>query len=67
MNKYSISKDAISDLEQIADYFAQFSIEAGEKFIKKFNEKCKNLVTFPNMGKNYDEIMPNLKGIVLNN
>jgi toxin ParE1/3/4 len=67
VSKYSISKDAISDLDQISDYFAEVSIEAGERFIKKFNDKCRNLVRFPNMGKNYDEIIPNLKGIILDN
>jgi len=67
VNKYSISKEAISDLEKISDYLAEVSISTGERFIQKFTDKCKNLVKFPNMGKNYHQIMPNLKGIVLDN
>ncbi|MDB9518714.1 type II toxin-antitoxin system RelE/ParE family toxin [Roseofilum reptotaenium CS-1145] len=67
MKRYSISQEAIQDLDEISDYLASFSIEAGEQFIQKFTEKCRHLVRFPNMGKNYPEIMPNLKGLILDN
>ncbi|MDJ1170675.1 type II toxin-antitoxin system RelE/ParE family toxin [Roseofilum sp. BLCC_M154] len=65
MKRYSISQEAIKDLDEISDYLANFSIEAGERFIQKFTDKCRKLVTFPNMGKNYQEIMPNLKGMIV--
>ncbi|GBF79548.1 type II toxin-antitoxin system RelE/ParE family toxin [Aphanothece sacrum] len=67
MAKYSISEEAIRDLDEISDYFALQSLEAGESFIRRFADKCRNLVNFPNMGRSYTEIMPNLRGIPLDN
>lgn len=67
MNKYSISSEALRDLDEISDYLAQFSIDAAEGFIQKFSNKCQNLARFPNMGKSYDKIIPGLKGVVLGN
>ncbi len=65
MANYSISEEAIRDLDEISDYFASRSIEAGERFVKRFADKCKNLVKFPNIGRIYTEILPNLRGIPL--
>ena len=65
MNKYSLSPAAIRDLDEISDYFSNFSLEAGERFIKRFDDKCKNLINFPKMGRSYGQIMPNLRGVPL--
>jgi toxin ParE1/3/4 len=67
MSKYSLSQEAIYDLEEISSYFAKVSIEAGEGFVKRFADKCRNLIKFPSMGRSYAEIMPNLRGVPLDN
>jgi hypothetical protein len=37
----------------ISSYFAQQNIEAGERVLALFTEKCTRLIGFPNMGKSY--------------
>jgi toxin ParE1/3/4 len=63
VNKYSLSEEAVRDLDEISSYFAKVSIEAGERFVKRFADKCRTLIQFPQMGRTYFEIMPNLRGI----
>ena len=65
MARYLINVLATQDLNDIANYFATYNVEAGEKFFQSFNQKCKQLVSFPDSGKSYEEIYPNLKGILL--
>ncbi len=65
MNKYSLSQAAIRDINEIYDYFSNFSLEAGEHFVKRFDDKYRNLINFPNMGRSYAQIMSNLKGVLL--
>jgi toxin ParE1/3/4 len=65
MARYLINVLATQDLNDIADYFATYNVRAGEKFFQSFNQKCQQLVSFPNSGKRYEEISSNLKGISL--
>lgn len=65
MKRYIISQPAIRDLEEIVDYFSTRNIEAGEKFILKFEKKCKYIADFPNIGRSYDDIKPSLRGLPL--
>lgn len=65
MNRYVINILASYDLNEIAEYFSQKNLEAGEKFFQEFNRKCKQLVSFPNSGKSYSEINPDLRGLSL--
>jgi toxin ParE1/3/4 len=65
MSRYVINVLATKDLDEIADYFAENSIEAGERFFKSFSHKCQQLVAFPNSGKNYGAIRPGLRGLSL--
>ncbi|MGL5065891.1 MAG: type II toxin-antitoxin system RelE/ParE family toxin [Microcoleus sp.] len=65
MNRYLISQAASQDLQAILDYFLTRSIDAGDRFVREFNRKCKNLTSFPNMGRIYPEIAPELRGILL--
>ncbi|MEJ1931353.1 type II toxin-antitoxin system RelE/ParE family toxin [Nostoc sp. NIES-2111] len=46
MNRYVINILASQDLNEIADYLAQNSLEAGEQFFQEFNRKCQQLVRF---------------------
>jgi toxin ParE1/3/4 len=67
MNRYVITREASQDLQAIVDYFLERNIEAGEKFVEEFNRKCERLLQFPNMGKSYDDIRPNLRGALVRN
>jgi len=65
MNRYVINILASQDLNEIADYFAENSPEAGDRFFRAFNRKCQQLVAFPSSGKSYAPIHPNLRGLSL--
>ena len=65
MSRYAINVLASQDLNEIADYFAENSVEAGERFFQAFNRKCQQLVAFPNSGRSYAAIRPGLRGLPL--
>ncbi|MBO3462011.1 type II toxin-antitoxin system RelE/ParE family toxin [Aetokthonos hydrillicola Thurmond2011] len=65
MSNYIISPSASRDLNQIADYFLDVNLEAGEKLFREFNKKCHNLAKFPNMGRSYAHIRADLRGLPL--
>lgn len=65
MSQNFISSEALADLDEIFDYFAARSVEAGEKFASEFKKKCQYLTQFPNIGRSYAELKPNLRGIPL--
>lgn len=65
MSQYIISPSASRDLNEIADYFLTLNLETGEKLFREFNKKCQNLASFPSMGRNYAQINPKVRGILL--
>jgi toxin ParE1/3/4 len=65
MRRYEISRTASYDLEEIVDYLSDRGFDAGEQFLKKFTQKCRYLVSFPWIGKSYDDLDPGLRGILL--
>ncbi|MGK7927096.1 MAG: type II toxin-antitoxin system RelE/ParE family toxin [Spirulina sp.] len=65
MKQYIISPPAIQDLQAIVDYFSTTSVEAGERFIGKFEAWCQKLRTFPTIGKRYDGLRVGLRGVVI--
>jgi toxin ParE1/3/4 len=64
--RYVINILATQDLREIANYFTNHNIEAGEQFFRKFDYRCEQLISFPNIGKSYAEIRSDLRGISLN-
>ena len=64
-SRYFINVLATEDLKGIASYFATNNVEAGEQFFNKFDRRCGQLINFPNMGRSYAEIRPNLRGLLL--
>lgn len=65
MSRCLIAPKASQDLNDISDYFVERNIEAGERLLKEFTEKCQNLMRFPKMGKSYERILKELRGIPL--
>ena len=65
MSRYIISPSAIRDLEDIIDYLSEQSIDVGERFLAEFDQKCRNLVQFPNIGRSYDDLLLGMRGILL--
>jgi toxin ParE1/3/4 len=65
MSNLIISPSASRDLNQIADYFLEVNLEAGENLFQEFNKKCQKLAIFPNMGRSYSQIRDDLRGLPL--
>jgi toxin ParE1/3/4 len=65
MSRCRLSPQALQDLDQISSYFAKENVEAGERLLNLFTEKCTRLMSFPNMGKSYDYLDTGVRGIPL--
>jgi toxin ParE1/3/4 len=65
VSEYIISRPAIRDLESISSYFADVQVEAGEKFLQGFSKRCKQLASFPKIGRSYDDLQVGLRGLPL--
>ena len=63
--EYFIAKEASLDLDEIVDYFLVRNINAGERFIREFNQKCQNIAQFPNIGRSYAKFDPRVRGVPL--
>jgi toxin ParE1/3/4 len=67
-DRFRLTKPAIKDIEEIADYIAQQSgLEQSENFLSKLESKFSKLVTFPLLGRKRDEILTNIRTIPLDN
>lgn len=65
MSRYIISLPASRDLQTIADYFALENVDVGERLLEALNQKCQQLVSFPNLGRQYGDLRPGLRGLPL--
>ena len=65
MSDFIIAPSASRDLNQISEYFLSRNLEAGEKLLQEFKKKCKYLVSFPNIGKSYDDLKIGLQSLSL--
>ncbi len=61
MSKVIISSLAESDLENIWDYFSEYSIESAKQIIKEFGQKFDLLSENPKIGRSHDEFIVNLR------
>ena len=59
MKNLIITLPACRDLEAISDYFLASSVEAGDRFVKAFEQKCQHLARFPYIGKSYPQLKLN--------
>jgi toxin ParE1/3/4 len=65
MSRCILSPTATQDLDAISDYFCDRNVSAGEKLFEQFVGKCENLTKFPALGRSYEYIRPNMRGIPL--
>jgi toxin ParE1/3/4 len=67
-DRFRLTKPAIQDIGEIADYIAQQSgLEQSEKFLTKLGSKFSKIVNFPLLGRKRDEIVTNIRIIPLDN
>ncbi len=67
-DRFRLTKPAIQDIEEIADYIAQQSgLEQSERFLSKLESKFSKIVTFPLLGRKRDEILLDIRTIPLDN
>lgn len=65
MSSYSFSDEAVQDLDNICEYIAQSNAGAASQLFDAIRQKCKLVAGFPNMGKSYEKLSPNLRGFVV--
>jgi toxin ParE1/3/4 len=65
MSSYSFSDTAIRDLDRICNYIAVENSKAASQLFDKIRQKCKLVASFPNMGKSYSRLQPNLGGFIV--
>ena len=65
MNSYRFSDEAVRDLNEICEYIARNSPKAASDLFDAVRQKCKLVAGFPNMGKRYETLAPNLRGFMV--
>ena len=65
MSSYSFSDEAVKDINNICDYVARQNSQAASQLFDAIRKKCNLVAGFPNMGKSYNRIAPNLRGFVV--
>lgn len=65
--RYTLSTQARQDLKDIKDYIAQDSLDRAEQFVKAIAKRLQSLANFPSMGRRYEAIAPNLRGLPIGN
>jgi toxin ParE1/3/4 len=65
MSSYSFSDTAIRDLDEICNYIAIKNSKVASQLFDRIRQKCKLVANFPNMGKSYSKLEPNLRGFIV--
>jgi toxin ParE1/3/4 len=65
MSTYSFSDETIQDLDVICEYITHRNPKAASKLFDDIRQKCKLVADFPNMGKSYGRLAPNLRGFIV--
>lgn len=67
MAKYHLTNKAVEDLTNIWNYtFDEWSEQQADKYYQTLIDSCKEIAANPDLGKNYDGIIPNLFGLRAN-
>jgi len=66
MSNHSLTEQEIEDINEICDYLLNFNLDSATEFLSLIENKCQFLAEFPNMGRSYAELLPELRGISVN-
>ncbi len=62
---FILAPSATRDLDRLSQYFLETNVEAGERLFKALNQKFYNLTKFPNLGKLYSHLNPEIRGLLV--
>ena len=62
---FILAPSSTRDLDRLSQYFLETNVEAGERLFKALNQKFYNLTQFPNLGKPYPHLNPNIRGLIV--
>jgi toxin ParE1/3/4 len=62
---FILAPSSTRDLDRLSQYFFATNIEAGERLFKVLNQQFYNLAKFPNIGKPYPHLNPNIRGLII--
>ncbi len=65
MISYSFSDEALNYINNICEYVARQNSQAASQLFDAIRNKCNLVAGFPNMGKSYSRLAPNLRGFVV--
>ena len=61
-----ITKPALSDIKNIADYLAEQSgLARSDRFLAELNDRLTKISEFPNIGRKRDEVFPNSRSLAV--
>ncbi|MBC6421702.1 MAG: type II toxin-antitoxin system RelE/ParE family toxin [Hormoscilla sp. SP5CHS1] len=63
MSTHKLTDEALQDLDEIFNYLSGYSLDAVDRFLDALEKKYQNLVNFLQMGKSYEELAPQLRGV----
>jgi toxin ParE1/3/4 len=63
--EYGFSQDAIDDLNEICEYLGGYSVKAASQLFDRIRQKAKITASFPNSGKSYGDLIPGLRGYIV--
>lgn len=63
MSGYKLTDEALQDLDEIFNYLSGYSLDAVDRFLNAIEKKLENLAKFPQMGKSYEKLAPQLRGV----
>ncbi len=61
MGLYFLSPEAVQDLQEINDYLFSGNPDSADSFLNIISEKFEQLVKFPRMGRERNELAPKLR------
>ena len=65
MSSYSFTDAAIKDIDDICEYIDRHNTKTASQLFDAIRKKCKLVASFPNMGKSYSKLTPNLRGFIV--